>query len=148
MSVSEYLAKIHSNYGLHLLEWITCICAAYVHARSKKTSEARLCPQSSYLQVPPHREPKKFVDMLLSSPSSYRDGVIITGLLEAQKLTLLTSAESEASMSEVKSALTWMLAVLQPRPKNVKGLFYLPLNQNFLERGIPEPKEIKPENFG
>jgi hypothetical protein len=85
--------------------------------------------------------------MLPSSSLSYRDGVIITGLLEARKLTLLVSAESEASMSEVKSALTWMLTVLQPPPKNVKGLFYLPLNQNFLEKGIPEPIEFKPEKL-
>ena len=118
-SVSKYLAEIHPNCNLHLLEWIMRICAAYVHARSEETSDRRLYPQSSYLRVPPHREPKR---------SSYPDGVIITSLLEAQRLTLLISAESEAPMLEVKSALTWMPVVLQPRPKNVKGLFYLPLN--------------------
>ena len=95
-------------------------------------------PLSSYLRVPPHRQPKK---------SSYQDGVTITGLVGAQKLTLLVSAESEASMSEVKSALTWMLAVLQPRPKNATGLLYLPLNENILERGIPEPVEFRPEKI-
>ena len=136
--MSEYLAEIHPGFGLHLLEWITRICAA---------SEARLLPQSSYLRVPPRRGPKKSIDMLLNSSSSDQDGVIITGILDAQKLTLLISAESEAAMWKVKSALTWMLAVLQPRPENAEGLFFLPLDQNSLERGIPKPTEFKPENL-
>jgi hypothetical protein len=142
-SVSEYLAEIHPNLGSHLLELITRICATSVHTHSNQTS-ARLLSQTSYVQLPPYREPNKSADGLLKLPSSNLDSVNITGILEAQKLTLIVSTQSEASMSAVKSALTWILAVLQPRPENGNGLFYLPLDENILERGIPEPIEFKP----
>jgi hypothetical protein len=58
---------------------------------------------------------------------------------------MLISAKSEARMLEVKSALIWILAVLQPLPKDREGMLYLQLDLDFPENGIPETIEFKPQ---
>jgi len=149
--VSEYLAEIYPNFGSQLLQWMKRIFKTFIFARKRSVSNTMLDPQSLHLQVPrpnkPTKKPTIFPFGLLTRILSHQEEVIITGILEAQSLTLLVSAESEASMLQVKSALTWMLAVLQPRTKNVEGLFYLALDQNSLERGLPKLTEFKPEKL-
>ena len=143
-TVSEYLAEMHPNFGPPLLGLMRRIFASSLYASSGSSPSARLYTQSSHLCVPRRSRPK-FVDKFLSLSSSQQGMAVITGLLDAGNLTFVVSAESEASMSEVKLALAWILAVLRPRQGNHEGIFHVFLDQNSLERGLPSPIPLEPE---
>jgi hypothetical protein len=153
-SVSEYLAEFYPSFGSHLLEWIARICEASVNAVGGLASGARLCPQSSYLRVPRYGGPRESSTTSLPGPASaYQDGVMITGLSHVQKLTLVVSAESMASMLEIKSALAWILAVLQYNRRTLKASSILlwtkiPWTRVYLlDKGIPESAEFTQRLF-
>jgi hypothetical protein len=60
-------------------------------------------------------------------------------------LTVVVSAQPETSIQDVKAALAWVLAVVRP-PKNEKGIFHLPLDQDSLDKWIPSPTAFKPRD--
>jgi ankyrin repeat protein len=137
-SISEYLCEMHSYFGEQLLDWITSVCANVVNNRC--------LPQSRYLRTSRNHLQKTPADLRIRPDSPNDDIVVLSGILRDRNLTLILSTESEHAMSEVKSALIWLLTVLQPREDDALGLFSLSLDQDFIFAGLPKPKRFTPES--
>jgi len=120
---------LYPGFGFRILEWITCLCRTSRKRQNTRVSN-RIVPESCYLCVPQCEE-----HQILTGEDTSDQFITLTGLLEAQRLTFTVSTNTNHSISEVKSALTWMLTVLQPRGEHMKGLFYVPWDDNSLDDG-------------
>ncbi len=147
-SVSEHLAEFYPAFGSRMLEWIARIYRVALQDQTTTPTLADLGIQSIHFLVTPGTYSENTTEFSISSQNSPKcNGLVtLTGTLRAGLLTITCSANTTTSSAEVKRVLAWILLVLQPREKNMQGLFSLSVDESILDNGLPEISESIPNN--
>lgn len=137
-SILHLLLRLFPSFGVRLLRWLTNVCKT----SSEQLSESDFGFYTEYFWIARSQGGKPAPDA--QRESHIVDRVKLGGQVRDNEISVILTARRKAAVGEIMMCLVWILAALRPRPDDVQGIYYLPLDEKHLNSGIPHAKLFEP----